>query len=98
MTTILFLLFVLLQIWDALTTYMALYRGTGTEGNPVMAWLFQRIGVIPSFMLMKSIFVAGVFFILPHPSAHIALIILCCVYAGIVINNMRVLLSQATAR
>ena len=47
MIYLLFILLCFLNLADAYTTYMSITTGVGKEGNPVMAWLFDKIGIIP---------------------------------------------------
>lgn len=56
MIYILLTLFILLQIADSLTTVHILKNG-GREANPVMNWLFQKIGMIPSLVIMKVLLI-----------------------------------------
>jgi hypothetical protein len=48
----LLILLILLQIADCLTTVHILKNG-GREANPMMNWLFNKIGTIPSLVIMK---------------------------------------------
>jgi len=54
---LLFIVFVLLQAADAVTTTIVLDKG-GREANPIMRWLFDKIEVIPTFIIMKGIVIA----------------------------------------
>ena len=54
MIVALLFLFILLQIADCLTTVHILKQG-GREANPVLAWLFNKVGMIPSLVVMKLI-------------------------------------------
>lgn len=57
MTHILITLIVLLQIADAWTTWRILGAGW-RELNPLMAWVFDKLGVVPGLVLTKCAFVA----------------------------------------
>ena len=50
----LFVLFVVLSAADGYTTWKALQRNGTKEANPVMAWLFDRFGVVPSLVVVKG--------------------------------------------
>jgi hypothetical protein len=54
----LFLLFVLLQVADGYTTYRLLSAG-GKELNPLLAYAFDRIGLVPGLVIYKGVCVAG---------------------------------------
>jgi len=54
---LLFIVFVLLQAADAVTTTIVLDKG-GREANPVMKWLFDRFEVIPTFIVTKGVVIS----------------------------------------
>ena len=54
MIVALLFIFILLQIADCLTTIYILKNG-GREANPLLAWLFDKVGMIPSLIAMKLI-------------------------------------------
>lgn len=56
----LFGLFVALSVADAITTYRALRRPGTREANPVMRWLFDRLGIVPALVATKAAAVAAV--------------------------------------
>lgn len=77
----------LLQIADAVFTVRILKNG-GRELNPVMAWLFGRLGMVPALAATKAAFVVALFFLAPYaPVAAYAVIAI--LYAGIVAWNWR---------
>jgi hypothetical protein len=55
MNLILFAIFVILQFLDFWTTYNVIQSGKGHEGNAIMAWLIDKLGIIGAFSLAKSI-------------------------------------------
>ena len=59
MIVALLFLFILLQIADCLTTVHILKQG-GREANPVLAWLFDKVGMIPSLVVMKLLAIGAV--------------------------------------
>ena len=59
MIVALLFLFILLQIADSLTTVHILKQG-GREANPVLAWLFDKVGMIPSLVVMKLLAIGAV--------------------------------------
>ena len=91
---ILFAIFVALQCGDAWTTYNVIKSGKGHEGNPIMAWLFNKIGVIGGFALMKTamlIIVGYIVYTVPELAATFALTIFNLLYAYVVYQNYKIL-------
>lgn len=87
---ILFAIFVILQSLDFLTTYNVIKSGKGHEGNAVMAWLFDKIGIIGGFALAKSLAIIAMWFV---KDVLFAITILDIIYAYIVYMNYRILKS-----
>lgn len=85
---ILFAIFIALQIGDAWTTIQVIKTDKGHEGNAVMAWIFEKIGVLQGFIVMKVITVIAVYFIVP---VWPALLVLDLVYGYVVYQNYRIL-------
>lgn len=61
----LFVLLVSLQIADAWLTVRILAERAGRELNPVMRWIFDRLGVIPGLATAKLLLLALVLVALP---------------------------------
>lgn len=59
MILLLLLLFVILQIVDSLTTIHILKNGK--ELNPVLAWLFDKIGIVTTLIIIKTLAILLVF-------------------------------------
>ena len=59
MIVALLFIFILFQIADCLTTVHILKQG-GQEANPVLAWLFNKVGMIPSLVAMKLLAIGAV--------------------------------------
>ena len=59
MIVALLFIFILLQIADSLTTVHILKNG-GREANPLLAWLFNKVGMIPSLVVMKLLAIGAV--------------------------------------
>lgn len=76
-------------VCDSLTTWLCL-RKKGTEGNPVVSFLFKKIGFVGTLVLWAIIWVAIIYFrILPaSPMAQTAVAI---AYWLVVVNNLIVL-------
>jgi hypothetical protein len=87
---------------DTITTYKALSSGIGVEKNKIMAWLFEKFGVLPSLIIFKLIAVAlmaGCCVYLPQiyqPMEIICPVILGLLdafYLWVAVNNVKVLKS-----
>jgi hypothetical protein len=88
MAIVLFILFIALQIADAWTTLRVLARA-GREANPIMAWVFDRVGVAAGLLLTKGAASALVAWgLLDRPGWLAAL---CAFYAAVVAHNLRAL-------
>jgi hypothetical protein len=76
-----------LQCLDIGTTWYALERVSGAyEANPVMRWLFERVGLLPALLGTKAAFMAGVYYLQPDPWGLVVVIL---VYVGVVGHNVR---------
>lgn len=92
-----------LAIADAVTTYLGITSGIAEEANPVAAWCFDKIGLIPGLILTSAMFVIAVTaatrLMVKHLGksnvmaglASVALIIILAGKALAVINNVAVL-------
>ena len=85
---ILFALFVLLQCGDFFTTYTIIKSGKGHEANPVLAWVFGKIGYVQGLCIIKGIAIVLGFILLQY---SYALAILDILYVWVVYNNYKVL-------
>ena len=86
MTYILLAIFALLQIGDVWTTYNVIKENKGHEGNAIMAWLMDKLGVLPTFIVMKVSALVAVYF-LPWQ----AILVLDAIYAYVVFQNYQIL-------
>jgi hypothetical protein len=94
MNYILFALFVILQFLDFWTTYNVITSGKGHEGNPIMAWIFAKIGIIEGFVFIKTvmlIIVGYIVYTVPVNASIFALTIFNVLYAYVVYQNYRIL-------
>ena len=55
MIDLLLILFVVLQIGDAYTTYTVLNAGAGREKNPIGRFVFDKIGLLAGIVLIKTV-------------------------------------------
>ncbi|NKX37318.1 hypothetical protein HGG70_05140 [Rhodobacteraceae bacterium R_SAG4] len=105
-TQILIATVALLQVGDLATTYIALKRGYGTEGNPVVRFFIDRLGLFWGLFVPKAvIFAFCVISFVQMPSFNpgagtFALWAgLTCLYIYVVlINNMRVIANRGEKR
>ena len=80
-----FVVLVALNSLDIYTTIRILRQG-GTELNPVVSWLMDKVGVIPALIIPKTLFLSACwFFLLDLPT--MVMFGLCCFYALIVLHN-----------
>jgi Domain of unknown function (DUF5658) len=85
---ILFSLFIILQFLDFWTTYNVIKSGKGHEANLVMAWLFDKIGIIGGFALAKSLAIIAMWFI---KDVLFVIAILNIVYIYIIYSNYKIM-------
>lgn len=78
----------MLQLADTLSTVVALKKGC-VEANPVLANLFNRFGVIPTLIISKTVLVAIAYRTMASPLWSEVMIVLCCIYTTVVVNNIR---------
>ena len=81
-----FLLLVVLNIADAVTTTMGIKRGA-KEHNPVMRVLMAKVGTLPALLGWKAAYLGAMFYFLPVIDPR-ALMVLCAFYAAVVIWNI----------
>lgn len=81
----LFALFAALQIADVVLTLRILARG-GIELNPVMRWVFRRVGPVVGLATIKLALLVIVFVALPWLPVWL-LVLLCAGYAFVVGHN-----------
>jgi hypothetical protein len=87
-----FILLVVLQIGDTLTTRHILNKG-GRELNSVMAWAFSKIGMMPA-LIIKSIFVTALGW-LAYKESPIALVFVAVLYVFVVSwNSYQIFISK----
>ena len=85
---LLFALFVFLQCADFYTTYTIIKSGKGHEANPILAWIFDKIGFDIGLGIFKGLcIVIGIFLL----NVWYALAILDALYIWVLFNNYKVL-------
>jgi hypothetical protein len=80
--------FILLQIADVWTTMVALKTGKAHEANPIMKWFMDKLGVVPSLLIIKAVVIGVVVYFV---NVWIILAILNCLYAFAVYLNIKTL-------
>lgn len=92
MTSALLALFTLMQIADGVTTYIGIKRGA-YEQNPAVAWLMDRLGLVPGLAIAKGLAVIAAWLIVKHTTTAGAYIlgVLCAGYAILLMNNVRMI-------
>ncbi len=97
-----FVIFAALQLADIITTYKVLSSGKGAEANKIMAWLFEKFGVLPSLIVFKVLviaIIAGCTIYLPQIYSPMEIIwavilgLLDAFYLWVAVNNVKVLKS-----
>lgn len=83
--TILIVLAALLQLLDVVTTVYALKRLGARELNARLAWLMQRLGVLPALLSTKLALLLGCLLLRPPWPAYA---VLCAMYLVIVGSNI----------
>ena len=78
---------ILTQILDGVSTYRALRRGGVHEGNPVMSWLMNLIGIAPALVLTKGLIIELLVLAWAH-GYETALWVIAAGYVAVVANNL----------
>lgn len=86
----LLLLFILLQVADGYTTVRGLQLGA-REGNPILAWLFERFEPVLVLLVVKTASIIAVAAV----NHDVLTAFVCGVYVPVVLNNIRVLRKKA---
>lgn len=86
-----FAFLMILQIGDVATTYYALKKPGVSEGNGIMAFLMDKLGILNALIAVKLILIiAASFAIIYFPQyATIPMMLLCIFYSWVVVNNYR---------
>jgi nitrate reductase NapE component len=91
MNHILFLIFTILIVLDGYTTYRCLQLPSNKEGNPVLRFFMDKIGLIPTLILTRLIIVGLFGYCLWQYNVlylTYALGALCILFAGVQVNNI----------
>lgn len=88
MTLALMYVLIGLQGLDFVSTYRGINSGKAKEANPVVAWLLQKLGLVPGLLIAKSGGVAvavGMYLFAP-----IMLVPFIAIYTYVVYNNFKI--------
>jgi hypothetical protein len=88
---ILLAIFIALQIGDFYTTYSILKAGKGYEANPVLAWVFSKIGYTTGLAIVKGLAVAVGIYAAQFWNGYYVLAPMVALYTWVVFNNFNVL-------
>ena len=86
--------YAVLNLGDAVLTYLALRSPNRKEGNEFLSRMFLTIGTLPTLALFKIIAIGmavGAYYYVPSPYLELILGVGIIAYAGICINNFRML-------
>jgi Domain of unknown function (DUF5658) len=81
---------IILQVLDAVSTYLCLTKGVGVEGNTWLARLFARVGMVEGLLMTKGALI-GLLLLFGHMVHDYALALLILFYVYIIFNNFKVL-------
>jgi hypothetical protein len=88
---ILLAVFIALQVGDFYTTYTILKKGTGREANPILAWVFDKIGYVVGLAIFKGLAIAVGVYAAQFWNGYYVLIPAVALYTWVVWNNYKVL-------
>jgi hypothetical protein len=88
---ILLAIFIALQAGDFYTTYAILKNRTGREANPILAWVFDRIGYVAGLAIFKGLAVAVGVYAAQFWNGYYVLAPMVALYAWVVWNNYKVM-------
>ncbi|WP_174875201.1 DUF5658 family protein [Vogesella oryzae] len=94
--SVLIILLIALQLADILTTVYGLKLVGVREVNGLLAPVMNCMGVLPSLLLFKGLFVALLLIVRPPDSPWLWLLAL--YYAAVIINNCRTIIQARKSR
>jgi hypothetical protein len=84
-------IFIALQFGDFYTTYTVIKMGKGHEANPVLAWIFNKIGYTAGLVIFKGLVIAVGVYAAQFWNGYYVLIPMVALYTWVVFNNFNVL-------
>ena len=88
---ILLAIFVALQAGDFYTTYTIIKTGKGHEANPILAWVFDRIGFTAGLAIFKGLAVVIGIALVQYWNSFYFFIPCIALYIWVVWNNYKVM-------
>jgi hypothetical protein len=88
---ILLAIFIALQAGDFYTTYNILKTGKGYEANPILKWVFSKIGYVTGLAIVKGLAIALGIYAAQFWNGFYILVPCIVLYAWVVWNNYKVL-------
>lgn len=88
---ILLAIFIALQCGDFYTTYTILKTGKGYEANPILRWVFDKIGYVTGLAIFKGLAVIIGVYAASFWNGFYILIPTIALYTWVVYNNYKVL-------
>jgi hypothetical protein len=88
---ILLAIFIALQCGDFYTTYTILKTGKGYEANPILRWIFDKIGYVTGLVIFKCLAIAVGVYAAQFWNGYYVLIPAVALYTWVVYNNYKVL-------
>ena len=85
------LLLFVLKVLDGVSTYLAVTRYGRREGNPIIAWTFERVGMVPS-LILGVVYVTGIAIFLAYgkaPGSTVVLAFCATMLLAVVVKNFR---------
>ena len=84
--------FIGLQGLDTYTTWKLFQRPGTVENNKLMAWLIEKLGVLPALVLFKIVVTAVLTFALwkyPYWQVQVMALGVCAAYLWAIVNNWK---------
>lgn len=88
------LLLIVLNIADAVTTYVALKRiANAIEANPIMAFLIGNLSLVGALITKMVVAIGATYFAYDYGQQWL-FVVLCALYVFIVYNNVKIIRSN----
>jgi len=88
---ILLAIFIALQIGDFYTTYVILKTNKGYEANPILAWIFNKIGYVAGLAIVKGLCIVIGVYIAQFWNSFYFFVPVIALYIWVVRNNYKVM-------
>ena len=88
---ILLAIFIVLQASDFYTTYTILKNGKGYEANPILRWIFDKIGYVAGLAIVKGLCIAVGVYAVQFSNSFYIFVPAIALYIWVVRNNYKVM-------